>query len=114
MSNSTTINISSPAGSHKVFLQQDEDVRRTIHTWIDNVARPLTECSANSDGTALKGTTLIWIFHDVVSVSVDPASNSVAMDVSGANVDYSGVLNAGEAAGLVAFVKACKLPDLAA
>ena len=112
MPNSTTINIRSPAGSHKVFLQQDTDTKRTIHAWIDNTARTITECSANGDGTALKGTAAIFIFHDVVSVEVDPASNAVTMVVSGAGVDYEGVLNSGEAPALVAFVKACGLPPL--
>jgi hypothetical protein len=118
MSNTATINISSPSGTHQVFLEQDADVRRTIHAVLDGVAHPLTECSANSDGTALKGNTAIRVFfmtfNDVVSVAVDPTSNAVTMDVSGANLDYDGVLNAGQAAALVAFVKNCGLPDLAA
>jgi hypothetical protein len=114
MTNTATINISSPSGSHKVFMQQDADNKRTIHTWLDNAPHAITGCSANSDGTSLTGTTHIFIFNDAVSVQVDPASNAVTMDISGANAHYSGVLNPGEAAALVAFVKACGLPDLAA
>lgn len=118
MSNTATINISSPSGTHQVFLEQDADVKRTIHSVLDGVAHPLTECSANSDGTAFKGNAAIraffMTFNDVVSVEVDPASNAVTMDVSGANLDYAGVLNPGQATALVAFVKACGLPDLAA
>lgn len=118
MSNTVTINISSPSGTHQVFLEQDADVKRAIHAVLDGLPHPLTECSAKADGTAFKGNTAIRVFwhtfNDVVSVEVDPASNAVTMDVSGADLDYSGVLNAGQASALVAFVKACGLPDLAA
>jgi len=114
MTNSVTLHISSPAGEHKIFLQQDADTHRTIHSWLDTKPHLITDCSANSDGTALAGNTHILFWNDAVSVAVDPASNTVTMDVSGANAHYSGVLGAGEATALAAFVKACKLPDLAA
>jgi hypothetical protein len=119
MPNTVTINISSPQGSHKVVMQQELDPStgspsRTINSSLDGKPHAITECSANSDGTALKGTAAIFWFHDVVSVEVDPASNAVTMDVSGAGIDYSGILGPGESAALVAFVKAAKLPDLAA
>lgn len=114
MPNTATINISSPAGSHKVFLQQDTDNKRNIHSWLDNAPHLITQCAANGDGTAFTGNTHIFIFNDAVSVEVDPASNTVTMDISGANAHYSGVLGPGEAAALVAFVKAANLPDLGA
>src|ERR1700720_1869110 len=107
MPNTATINISSPAGSHKVVLQQSADNSRTINSSLDGNKHTITECSANSDGTAFTGNTHIFIFNDAVSVEVDPASNAVTMDISGANAHYSGVLGAGEAAALVAFVKKC-------
>ena len=112
MSNTATINISSPSGNHKVFMQQDADTRRTINSSLDGKPHAITECSANSDGTALKGTAAIFWFHDVVSVAVDPSSDTVTMNVSGAGIDYTGSVNPGQGAALVAFVKKCGLPDL--
>lgn len=118
MSNTATININSTAGSHTVFLQQDADVKRTIHAVLDGVAHPLTECSSNGDGTSFKGNAAIRVFfatfHDVVSVEVDPASDTVALDVSGAGINDTGNVNPGQGAALAAFIKKCGLPDLAA
>ena len=112
MSNTATINISSPDGSHKVILQQDADNTRTINSSLDGKKHVITECSANSDGTAFTGNTHVFIFNDAVSVEVDPASNSVTMDISGVGAHYAGVLASGQAAALVAFIKKCGLPDL--
>jgi hypothetical protein len=116
MPNTATINISSTAGAHTVFLQQDADVKRTIHAVLDGVAHPLTECSANSDGTAFQGNAAIRVFfatfNDKVSVQVDPASDTFSMNVSGAGIDDAGNVNPGQGAALVAFVKKCGLPDL--
>lgn len=119
MPNSATINISSPAGSHKVFVQQDANNKRTINASLDGGEHDLYQCSANSDGTALNGLTDIhvpfWVFRgDKVALAVDGASNTATLDIAQAGVHASGVLGAGEAAALVAFVKACGLPDLAA
>lgn len=114
MPNTATINIKTDQGFHTVFLQQDASVPRTIHSLLDNVPHALTGCSASSDGMTFKGDTSILIFTDEVSVTVDPTTNTVALSVSGADITYSGILAADQAAALVAFVKACKLPDLAA
>lgn len=114
MSNTAQINIKSDQGFHRVFLRQDASAPRTIHSLLDDVPHALTECSASSDGMTFKGNTSIFIFTDVVSVTVDPATDTVTLSVSGADITYSGILTADQAANLVAFVKACKLPDLAA
>jgi hypothetical protein len=119
MANSMTIHINAAAGSHTVFVQQSADNKRTITASIDDAEHDLYECSANSDGTALSGLTDIhvpfWVFRgDKVTLGVDVASNAVSLDISQAGVHYTGVLNPAEAVALVAFVKACSLPDLAA
>lgn len=117
--NTATISISSSAGSHVVFVQQDADNKRTINSSVDGKTHILYECSANSDGTALNGLTDIhvpfWTFRgDKVTLAVDVANNAVTLDISQAGVHYSGVIGPGEAAALVAFVKACELPSLGA
>lgn len=114
MPNTAQINIKSDQGFHKVFLRQDATALRTIHTLLDEKPHAVIECSASSDGTTLKGETAILIFEDDVTVTVDPATDTVILSISGANITYSGILAADQAAALVAFVKACKLPDLAA
>ncbi len=117
MSNTATINISSPDGSHKVFVQQDADNKRTINSSVDTVKHILNECSANSEGSAFTFNTDIhvpfWTFYgDKGTLAVDVASNTATLDIAQAGFHASGVLGAGEAAALVAFVKACGLPDL--
>ena len=119
MTISTTININSAAGSHKVFVEQSADNKRTLNASLDDSEHDLYECSANSDGTSLNGLTDIhvpfWVFRgDKVTLAVDVASNTATLDISQAGVHASGVLGAGEGAALVAFVKACGLPDLGA
>lgn len=110
MSNIATLNISSPQGSHKVVLQKGK-TPGTINSSLDDKAHALYDCSASSDGTSFSGTTLVVIFHDKVTVQLDPTTDSVAMNISGVG-SYSGVLGPGEAVAAIAFVKACNLPSL--
>lgn len=113
MPNTAQLNIKTDQGFHRVFLQQDASVKRTIHSLLDNIPHAVTDCSASSDGTTFKGNTSILIFTDVVSVTVDPTTNTVTLSVSGADLAYSGILDAAQATELVAFIKACGLPSLA-
>lgn len=113
MANTAQINIKSDQGFHRVFLRQDANEKRTIHSLIDNAPHAVVNCAASSDGMTLSGDTSVFIFTDRVTVTVDPANNTVRLSVSGANVDYAGVLTPDQSVALVAFVKACGLPDLA-
>jgi hypothetical protein len=113
MANTAQINIKSDQGFHRVFLRQDATAKRTIHSLIDNIPHAVVDCAASSDGTTVSGDTSILIFKDRVTVVVDTTTNTVRLSVSGANVDYAGVLDPAQATALVAFVKACGLPDLA-
>src|SRR5579863_901410 len=113
MANTAQLNIKSDQGFHRVFLRQDASAKRTIHSLIDNIPHAVVNCAASADGMTLSGDTTILIFTDRVTVSVDPTTDTVRLSVSGTGVDYAGVLTASQAAALVAFVKACKLPDLA-
>lgn len=117
MPNTVTLSIKSDQGFHKVFLQQDANVPRTIHALIDDVAHPITDCSATSDGTSLQGNTVIRVFiasfKDVAALTVDPVANAITMTVSGSKINFSGIIGAAQAAALVAFVKKCALPSLA-
>jgi hypothetical protein len=113
MANTAQIDIKSDQGFYRVFLLQDASAKRTIHSLINNAPHAVVNCAASSDGTTLSGDTTILIFTDRVTVTVDPATDSVRLSVSGAGVDYAGVLTANQATALVAFVKACALPDLA-
>ena len=76
MSNTATININSPSGTHQVFLEQDADVKRTDHAVLRWRCASSHGCSANGDGTAFKGNTAIRVFfmmfNDVVSVGRRP------------------------------------------
>ena len=123
MTNSAIINISSPAGSHTVVVQQDVDNRRTINASLDTAEHDLYECSASvsssGDNATLNGLTDIhvpfWVFRgDKVTLSVDVPSSTARLQCAQAGIDASGVLAAGQSAALVAFIKACGLPDLAA
>ena len=113
MANTAQINIKSDQGFHRVFLRQDASVKRTIHSLIDNIPHAVVNCAASSDGMTLSGDTSVFIFTDRVTVTVDPASLAIRLSVSGANVDYAGVLTQDQANALVTFVKTCGLPDLA-
>lgn len=114
MSNRVSINISAMDGNHEIVLQQAVKFSRTIESSLDGKPHAITECSANGDGTVLNGNTHIFIFNDAVSVTIDPTANAVAMSIPQASVRYSGALAPGQVAALVAFVKSCGLPDLAA
>lgn len=113
MANTAQINIKSDQGFHMVFLRQDASAKRTIHSLIDDIPHAVVNCAASSDGMTLSGDTSILIFTDRVTVTVDPATNAIRLSVSGAGVDYAGVLTPDQATALVTFVKACGLPDLA-
>lgn len=113
MANTAQINIKSDQGFHQVFLRQDATAKRTIHSLIDNVPHAVVNCAASSDGNTLSGDTSVFIFTDRVTVTVDPVTHTVRLSVSGAGVDYAGVLTPEQDAALVAFVKACGLSDLA-
>lgn len=115
MSNQIILNITSPAGSHRIVVKQDADNKRTINSSVDGRNHVVYECSANGSGDALSGLVDIWVWKgDKVSLTVDIASDAVALDISQAGIHYAGTVPAGQAAGLVAFVKSCQLPDLAA
>lgn len=113
MANTAQINIKSDQGFHKVFLRQDATAKRTIHSLVDDAPHAVVNCAASSDGMTLSGDTAILIFTDRVTVTVDPTTNTVRLSISGAGVDWAGVLDAAQAQTLIMFVKACGLPDLA-
>lgn len=113
MANTAQLNIKSDQGFHRVFLRQDASAKRTIHSLIDDKPHAVVNCAASSDGMTLSGDTSIFIFTDRVTVTVDSTTNTVRLSVSGANVDYAGVLTPDQATALVTFVKSCALPDLA-
>ncbi len=113
MANTAQIDIKSDQGFYKVFLRQDASAKRTIHSLINNMPHAVVNCAASSDGMTLSGDTSILIFTDRVTVTVDPATNTVRLSVSGAGIDYAGILTPEQATSLVTFVKACGLPDLA-
>lgn len=117
--NSTTINISSPAGSHTVFVQYDANNERTINASVDGKEQVLYDCSANSDGTMLAFVTDIhlpfWTFRgDKGTLAVDLTTGTVALDIAKAGIHYPGVIGPGEAAAMAALVKGRGLPDLSA
>ena len=112
MANTAQINIKSDQGFRRELLRQDASAKRTIHSLIDDAPHAVVNCAASSDGMTLSGDTTILIFTDRVTVTVDPTTNTVRLSVSGASVDYAGVIAPDQAAALVAFVKACNL-DLA-
>jgi hypothetical protein len=114
MSKQIILNITSPAGSHRIVVQQDANNKRTINSSVDGRNHVVYECSANGAGDSLSGLTDIWVWRgDKVTLSVDVANEAVALDISQAGIHYAGTVPAGQAASLVAFVKACGLPDLA-
>jgi len=113
MANTAQINIKSDQGFHQVFLRQDASEKRTIHSLIDKAPHAVVNCAASGDGMTLSGDTSIFIFTDRVTVTVDSSTNTVRLSVSGAGVDYAGVIAPDQTTALVAFVKACGLPDLA-
>src|SRR5579863_4228018 len=108
MANTAQIDIKSDQGFYKVFLRQDGDPKnyRTIHTLINKIPHAVVDCVASSSGETLSGDTSILIFTDRVTVTLDPVTDTVRLSVSGAGVDYSGILSPKQAATLVAFVKA--------
>lgn len=113
MANTAQLNIKTDQGFHRVFLRQDASAKRTIHSLIDNGPHAVVNCAASTDGKTLSGDTTIFVFTDRVTVSLDDVTNTVRLSVSGANVDYAGILEPAQSQALVAFVKACGLPDLA-
>jgi hypothetical protein len=119
MSKAITININSPSGSHKVVVQKDENDKRTIIASVDEHKYTLYSCSANSEGTTLGFKTDIhvpfWVWYgDEGTLTVDPATDAVALDVAKAGVHYTGTLNPGEAQTMTSLVQSCKFPDLGA
>jgi hypothetical protein len=115
MQNQIILNITSPAGSHRIVVKQDTDNKRTINSSVDGRNHVVYACSANSSGDALHGLTDIWVWRgDKVILSVDIANHAVALDIAQAGIHYAGTVPTGQDTALVAFVKACGLPDLGA
>jgi hypothetical protein len=113
MANTAQINIKSDQGFHRVFLRQDASAKRTIHSLVDDIPHAVVNCAASADGATLSGDTSILIFTDRVLVTVDPATGTVRLTISGAGVDWAGILTPEQATAMITFVKACGLPDLA-
>lgn len=119
MSKAITININSPSGSHQIVVQKDDNNIRTLNSSVDGVKHVLYECSSNKDGTSLSFLTDIhvpfWVFRgDKGTLTVDPATDAVALDVAQAGVHYTGTLNPGEAQTIAGLVESSKFPDLGA
>jgi hypothetical protein len=115
MSNQVILNVTSPAGTHRIVVKQDANNKRTINSSVDGRPHVVYECTANGAGDALSGLVDIWVWKgDKVNLTVDVVNHAVALDISQAGVHYAGTVPASQSAALAAFIKACGLPDLAA
>lgn len=108
--NQVSIKINAPDTVHNVYLVQDTFTKTTIHATLDaNSPKDITGCTASSDGTQFKGIAHIFWFHDPLNLM--DSGNQVTLAVENVG-NYSGILSSADSAALVAFVKACGLPDL--
>ena len=112
MTNSVKFTIASSAGVEDIVLVQDAANPTTIHATINDssTVHDITGASASADGSQVKGSTRWWFF---VTESVNLAISGTTATLSISNYsNISGVMSAPASAAVVAFIRACALPQI--